>query len=250
MTNSDGGFHFRGCVFRPALGPTLFTVLGVVFMLCLGSWQVQRLFWKENLISTRQSRFTAPIVAPPTATADPTIIEEFEFRRVRIEGVFLHDREMFLGARSLMGHLGYHVITPLRRADGSLILVDRGWIPLDYKDPTLRTAAQSRGTVLLEGALRTGGRKGRFTPDNVPKNNFWFYVDLPAMASYAGLEPLATWYVEAGDFPNPGGFPVGGQLKVDLPNDHLEYAVTWYSLALVLFVIYLIHSTKHEEKGA
>jgi surfeit locus 1 family protein len=103
---------------------------------------------------------------------------------------------------------------------------------------------------LLEGALRTGGRKGRFTPDNVPKNNFWFYVDLPAMASYAGLEPLATWYVEAGDFPNPGGFPVGGQPKVDLPNDHLEYAVTWYSLALVLFVIYLIHSTKHEEEGA
>ena len=245
-TDQGGAGRLRGYVFCPAPGPTLFMVLGVAFMLFLGSWQVQRLLWKEDLISTRQSRFTAPVVAPPPANADAAAIGEFEFHRVRLEGVFLHGREMYLGARSLMGHVGYHVLTPLQRADNSLVLVDRGWVPLDYKDPAPRAAAQVQGPVLLEGVIRAPGRKSRFTPDNVPQDNFWFYVDLPAMASYAGLDPFVSWYVEAGAASNPGGFPMGGQSKVDLPNDHLQYAITWYSLALVLLVIYLIYSTTRE----
>jgi surfeit locus 1 family protein len=249
-TNQDGGFHWRGYIFRPALGPTMFTVLGVVFMVFLGSWQVQRLFWKQDLIITRQSRFTAPLVTPLLANADSATVGEFEFYRVRLEGMFLHDHEMFLGARSLMGHLGYHVITPLRCADGSLVLIDRGWVPLDYKDPASRAATQIEGPVSLEGVIRADGRKSRFTPDNVPEENFWFYVDLPAMASYAGQDPFASWYVEASATPNPGGFPVGGQSKLDLPNDHLQYALSLYSLALALFVIYLIYSNKGAENGA
>ncbi len=259
MTNQGGadnngndqgwGFRCHSFVFRPALTPTLFTVLGVAFMLFLGSWQVQRLFWKEDLISTRQSRFASVVVAPPAA-ADAAAIDQFEFNRVRLEGEFLHDHEMYLGARSLMGHVGYHVITPLRRADDSLVLVDRGWVPLNYKDPAPRMAAQIKGPVSLEGVIRADGRKSRFTPDNVPQDNFWFYVDLPAMAAYAGLDPFASWYVEADAAVNPGGFPVGGQSKLDLPNDHLYYAITWYLLALSLLVVYLVYSTKREGENA
>ena len=248
--NQDGGFHWRGYIFRPALGPTMLTVLGMVFMVLLGSWEVQRLFWKQDLINTSQSRFAALLVTPPPANADSVTVGEFEFYRVRIEGMFLHDHEMFLAARSLMSHLGYHVITPLQRADGSLVLVDRGWVPLDYKDPASRAAAQIEGTVWLEGVIRVDGRKSRFTLDNVPEENFWFYVDLPAMASYVGQDPFASWYVEASATPNPGGFPVGGQSKLDLPNDHLQYALTWYSLVLALFVIYLIYNNKGAENSA
>jgi surfeit locus 1 family protein len=227
----------------------MLTVLGVVFMVLLGSWQIQRLFWKQDLITTRQSRFAAPLVTPPPANADSATVGELEFYRVRLEGMFLHDHEMFLGARSLMSHLGYHVITPLRRADGSLVLVDRGWVPLDYTDLASRAAAQIEGPVSLEGVIRADGRKSRFTPDNVPEENFWFYVDLPAMAFYAAQDPFTNWYVEASASPNPDGFPVGGQSKLDLPNDHLQYALTWYSLALALLVIYLIYSSKDAENS-
>ena len=228
----------------------MLTVLGVVFMVFLGSWQIQRLFWKQDLINTSQSRFAALLVTPPPANADSTTVREFEFHRVRLEGVFLHDHEMFLGARSLMSHLGYHVITPLRRTDGSLVLVDRGWVPLNYRDPAPRSVAQIEGLASLEGVIRSDGHKSYFTPDNVSEENFWFYVDLPAMASYVGQDPFASWYVEASAIPNPGGFPVGGQSKLNLPNDHLQYALTWYSLALALLVIYLIYSSIDEENSA
>lgn len=246
MADNKSGFHCHGYVFRPALVPTLFTIVGVAFMLFLGGWQVQRLLWKEDLISTRQARF-ATVIAPPPATAAAAAIDQFEFNRVRLTGVFLHDHEMYLGSRSLMGHVGYHVITPLRRDDDSLVLVDRGWVPLDYKDPTPRAAAQFEGPVSLQGVIRAPGRKSRFTPDNVPQDNFWFYVDLPAMAAASGLDPFASWYVEADAEANPGGFPVGGQSRVDLPNDHLHYAITWYLLALALLVIYVVYSTSRED---
>lgn len=240
----DPEFRIGRFRFRPTLIPTLFTIPAVVFMLGLGTWQVQRLHWKQDLIADRTARLEAPPIALPEASAGPA---EVEFFRVRVTGVFRHEREMYLGARSLRGNLGFHVITPLERHDGSHVLVDRGWVPLERKDPGTRAAGQLDGTVTVEGVIRSGGRKGWFVPDNQPEENFWFYVDTDAMAAHAGLGAVAPFYVEAGAAEVPGGYPIGGQSRIALPSNHLSYAVTWYSLALALTVIYLLYHRVKEE---
>jgi surfeit locus 1 family protein len=227
--------------FRPQLWPTVFTAPALLLLLALGSWQIQRLHWKEGLIAQRQ----AAISAAPTAA--PSTLEEargMEFRHVTDEGVFLHDREIFLGATSEAGRQGYQILTPLLEPGGRFVFVNRGFIPAELKDPAKRAAGQIAGTVRVQGLLRLppAGRPAWFLPDNRPDLNYWFWVDLPAMSAAAKLDPdrVAPFYIDADASPNPGGWPKGGITRLALPNDHLQYAITWFSLAVALMVIYFL----------
>jgi surfeit locus 1 family protein len=225
--------------FRPTFWPTVFTVPAVLLMLGLGIWQVERLQWKEGLIAERTERLTAAPMALPGPDAD---VADTEYRHVSLNGEFLHDKEMLLGARSLNDNTGYHVVTPFRLADGRVILVDRGWIPLDRKTADKRAAGNVSGPVTFDGIIRLNGKQTWFVPDNRPDLNFFFWVDLPAMATLAGQpDTEARFFVEAGPAKNPGGFPIGGQTRITLPNDHLQYAITWFSLAVALMVIYVLY---------
>jgi surfeit locus 1 family protein len=234
--------------FRPTLWPTVFTIPSLVILIGLGSWQLERLHWKENLIAERTRRSTgAPIPLPPE-NASP---ESYNFSKTRVSGEFRHDKEMYLAARSLNGNVGYHVVTPFRLDDGSAVLVDRGWIPIERKAPSTRQASENAGTVTLEGLLRGSQTKSWLVPDNEPQNDIWFYVDIPAMAKWAGLDHVRPYFIEAGPAPNPGGTPIGGQSPIDLPNNHLQYAITWYSFAVSLGVIYVIyHRNLDKERRA
>src|ERR1051326_8167134 len=116
--------------FRPTFWPTVFTVPAVLLMLGLGVWQIGRLQWKEGLIAERTERTTAPAIPLPEDGAN---LANAEYRHVSLTGEFLHDKEMFLGARSLNGNPGYHLVTPFRLPNNRVVLVDRGWIPLDRK---------------------------------------------------------------------------------------------------------------------
>jgi surfeit locus 1 family protein len=233
--------------FRPAFWPTVFTVPAVLLMLGLGVWQIQRLHWKEGLIAERTERTSAPAIALPGADAD---VGSLEYRHVTASGEFVHGKEIFLGARSMNGNPGYHVVTPLRTADGRTILVDRGWIPLDRKTPDKRAAGNVTGPITVDGVLRLEGTQTWFVPDNRPDLNFFFWVDLPTMAKLAGLPNTETrYFVEAGKAPNPGGFPIGGQTRINLPNDHLQYAITWFSLAIALSVIYVLYHRQQDKEA-
>lgn len=225
---------------RPQLWPTLFTIPAVIVLLGLGTWQVQRLFWKEALIAERQAGLAAPVT--PWIEAEPRL-KELLWHRVSATGRFRHDSELILAARSMNGNPGYHIVTPLAIAGGGpVLLVDRGLVPLERKEPGRRAAGQVEGDVSVTGVLRPTQQPSWLTPDNQPEDNFWFFLDLPAMAQAAGLDGAVTAaYLEADGTPNPGGFPIGGQTRVTLPNDHLQYAITWYALALALAVIYILY---------
>jgi surfeit locus 1 family protein len=223
---------------RPTLWPTLVTVPAVLLMLGLGVWQVERLSWKTALLRHIGEQMTAPALPLPAAVADPVA---FDYRRVSITGRFLHDREMYLAARSLRDNVGYQVLTPMVRDGGEAVLVNRGWIPLDKRDPSTRAAGQTGGVVTVEGVARMPRGRNWFQPDNEPDRGFWFWIDPPAMAGYAGVPRLAPVVVEAGSQPNPGGLPIGGQTRVTIPNDHLQYAITWFSLAIALVVVYVVY---------
>ena len=228
---------------RPTLWPTVFTVPALIVLVALGTWQVNRLAWKEALIDERQARAAQDPAAFPGADADPAA---WNFRAVRATGTFLHDKELYLAARTLRGNVGWQVVTPFRRADGSVILVNRGWVPQDYRDPATRAAGQPTGPVVLSGVARTSQIQHWVQPDNEPERNRWFFLDVAAMAAAAGVTPAGPFYLEADAAENPGGLPIGGQARIDLPNNHLQYAVTWYSLAVTLLVIYILyHRRRH-----
>lgn len=211
----------------------------LLILVALGTWQLQRLQWKEELIGRLQTRSTAAAMDLP---AGPLSRDETEYARVLVSGTFDHKNEFHLLNRSLNGEAGLHVLTPLIRSDGEgAVLISRGWIPFQLRDQALRAEGQTEGPVTVEGIVRFAGEPPPFIPDNEPQNNAWYYVDPPAMAAAAGLGALPGHYVMSSDKSVPGGWPLGHQWRLDLPNDHLQYAITWYALAVALAVIYVVY---------
>ncbi|MBT5108794.1 MAG: SURF1 family protein [Rhodospirillaceae bacterium] len=237
--------------FRPKLVPTLFVVPMLVILLGLGVWQLQRHAWKSDLIEKLQTRAESP--AAPLATdvgdLDASALDAIEFQRVRVSGLFLHDKELYLLNRSLNGNPGVHVLTPLQRSDGGVIMVNRGWTPFDKKDPELRMQGQLAGPVTVEGIVRLMRKPNDFMPDNEPDKNTWFYWDAVAMAAAVGVETLPSYYVSASKNPVAGTYPVGHQWRLDIRNNHIEYAITWFSLAIALIVIYVVYHRQQEDSS-
>jgi surfeit locus 1 family protein len=231
--------------FRPRLAPTVFTIAVVLSCAALGVWQLHRLDWKRALIAQRQAALTGSPVALPRTLADARALE---FHPVVAEGVFQHDREIFLGAIGPQGAAGFDVLTPLRETDGSTVFINRGFVPTELKDPARRAAGQPGGPVRVAGLLRVppDAKPGWFVPGNRPDLNYWFWIDLPAISAAAGLadagghSAAAPFYLDADATPNPGGWPRGGGTPLALPNDHLQYALTWFALAAAALVIFLL----------
>jgi surfeit locus 1 family protein len=230
--------------FRPLLWPTVFSLPMLLICLALGAWQVERLFWKQDLIAQRQAAVAAAPAAVPKSLAEA---RDMEFRHVSDQGVFLNDKEIFLGATSEGGGQGYQVLTPLLEPGGRVVFVNRGYIPAELKDPEKRAAGQISGTVRVQGLLRLplAGKPNWFLPDNRPDLNYWFWVDLPAMSAADKLDRVAPFYIDAAATPNPGGWPKGGVTRLMLPNNHLQYAITWFSLAVALSVIYVLYHRRN-----
>jgi surfeit locus 1 family protein len=224
--------------FRPRPWPSAIAGIGVLVLLCLGTWQVTRLFEKREINGLRASRLAMAEAPLPAALPDPS---SWEFRRVVATGTLRHERELYLPCRSQRGNEGTCVLVPLVRDEGPPVLVNRGWVPPARKDPARRPAAQAEGEVRLAGVLRVSTQRTRFMPDNDPQRNVWFSYDLPAMAAALGVPALAPYYLEAALDPAPAeGAPLGGQTRFQLPDNHLGYAFTWYALAIALAVIFVL----------
>lgn len=230
--------------FRPKLIPTLITIPALITLVWLGVWQLQRLAWKEDLIEKLQSRAVAEAVQLPTGALD---MEAWEYRKVRAEGVFQHEEEFFLLNRSLNGNPGIHVLTPLKRTDvegDQTILVNRGWVPFDKRERETREEGLIEGVVAVEGILRfpreVTGLQRVFLPENEPQNNMWYDPNIDQMESELGAE-LPNFYLVDGRDETPGLYPVARQWRLDIRNDHLQYALTWFFLAIALAVIYVVY---------
>lgn len=221
---------------RSLLWPSLWSAFGLLLLLGLGTWQVQRLSWKEGLIAQRNAALEAAPVPLPKTLAAATALE---FHPVRAQGQFLNDRELFLNAQSLKGDQGFHVVTPFRLSDGTILFVDRGFVPTEHELPAAHEAGAIDGPTAVTGLLRLPEPAGWFTPPNEPQRNSWFSIDLPAMAAAAHVGTALPFYIDADATPNAGGWPQGGQTITELPNNHLQYAITWYALAAALVVVYI-----------
>ncbi|XP_035197791.1 surfeit locus protein 1 [Oxyura jamaicensis] len=207
---------------------------------CLGTWQVQRRKWKLDLIAQLASRISSE---PIPLTLDPMELKELEYRPVKVRGHFDHSKELYILPRSLVDperearearqltshpENGANVITPFYCTElGVTILVNRGFVPKKKLKPETRLKGQIEDEIDLTGVVRLSETRKPFVPENNIEKNRWHYRDLEAMAKVTGAEPI---FIDA-DFKStvPGG-PIGGQTRVSLRNEHMQYIVTWYGL--------------------
>ncbi|GFZ83385.1 SURF1-like protein [Elstera cyanobacteriorum] len=212
--------------------------IAVLILVALGTWQLQRLTWKQGLIEARRTAVAdAPLTVAPTGDAAAVA-----FRRLRLTGRFDPQQEFYLTGQTYtdsrgMSQSGWHIIVPFHTSDGALVMVDRGFVPFDLKDPT-HHEPPPQGTVTIDGLIRPPAAPGWLVPANDPVKNMWFTPDPAALAQAAGLSNALPFTLDLLPAPGPQqGWPRAGQTRLDLPNNHLQYALTWYSLAGVLIVV-------------
>lgn len=208
--------------------------LGLVgLFLALGTWQVQRRAWKLDLIARVEARLRAePVPPPPPAEWAHLDAPTIEYRRVRLSGRFEHDRTALVQALTERG-AGFWVLTPLVQADGTTVLINRGFVPGDRKERADRARGENAGEVAVTGLLRLSEPGGGFLRRNDPGADRWYSRDVSGLAAARNLRNVAPYFVDADATANPGGLPIGGLTVVSFRNDHLVYALTWYALALM-----------------
>ena len=212
----------------------LLGLLWFAAFVALGTWQVHRLAWKQALIGKVDSRIHAlPVPPPGPAHWSSAEIAADVYLRLRAGGIYLNDKETLTQAVSEAG-AGYWVMTPLRTDGGSIILVNRGFVPPERASPASRTMGEIAGHVVVTGLLRLSEPKGGFLQTNDPAANQWHSRDVMEIARARALSGVAPFFIDADATENPGGFPAGGQTVVAFPNNHLVYAITWYTLAVMV----------------
>ena len=248
MTTEAGGggappATARNRSWRGLLLPAL---LAFAVLIALGIWQIERKAWKEALITSLTERVAAPPQSLPAAKDWASLDRTSdEYRRVRFTGSFDNAREalVFAAATAFRPDVtspGYWVFTPARLADGSVILVNRGFVPDARRDPKSRPQGQIAEPIEMTGALRWVDDRHWFTPADDPAHNLWFTRDPAGIAAAKGLDPkmVAPFYIEQEAPAPPGGLPQPGKLMLALPDNHLQYALTWFGLAAVLAVVF------------
>jgi len=202
--------------------------------LALGTWQVERRAWKLDLMARVGQRVHAPPVAAPPRAEWPKISAAMdEYRRVRAAGIFLYEAETQVLAVTDYGS-GFWVLTPLKLEDGSVVLVNRGFVPADRREHVAHDAADAGGTTTISGLLRITEPNGAFLQHNDPTENRWFSRDVRAITAARRLDSVAPYFIDADARPVVPDAPVGGLTVIAFHNNHLVYAITWYTLALMI----------------
>ncbi len=238
---------------RPSwFGLLIPALLVFAVLIALGTWQIERKAWKEGLIAALTERLSAPPAAlPPPATWPRLDPAREEYRRVTFAATFDHGKEALIYAAASAfrpdvpgGGTGDWVFTPARLPDGAYVIVNRGFVPEARKNAASRAAGQIAGPVEIVGTMRWPDARHWFSAADDPLHNLWFTRDPLAIAAAKGLNqrlgPVAPFYVEQESPVPPDGLPQPGKLVVRLRNEHLQYAVTWYGLALVLVVVFVV----------
>jgi surfeit locus 1 family protein len=234
---------------RQLLVPGIFALVGIVILCALGTWQLQRLAWKEALIARVEARAEAePVSAPGPADWVGLAAGWLDYRPVRVTGGFRHADEAHVftsigDPAGRYGGAGYWVMTPLVTADGWFVVVNRGFVPEDRKAASTRPGSAPPGQVTVTGLARPPETGNAFTPHDDPARNIWFRRDPAAIAAAAGLpaDRVAPYTIDAAFDPAlPEGLPQGGETRLIFPNDHLQYALTWFGLAAALAGVFVV----------
>ena len=211
----------------------LFVILFVTIFCALGTWQLYRLQWKLELIS----EITYGLNSSPIEYS--TLIKK-NYQRVTTKGKFDYDKQIYLYSLNDNGKPGYDVITPFRTNRNENVLINRGWIVKELKDsPSINLKNESEKKII--GLLREIYKPNMFKPDNDLKNNIWFSINLKDLKKATG-EQFNNFVIFLED--NQAKTPLPKKISIDVPNNHLKYAITWYAISISIIFYYLYFRRK------
>ena len=222
---------------KPPVMASIFTFIGFAILMTLGTWQMQRLAWKEDLLAQIEAAYEAE----PAPMGYTDITKDAHLTRTKVTGTYNHAQSFLLIPRTQDGAVGAHILTPLALQGGGYVLVNRGWIAQGQNE-----YAQPAGRQTLIGLLRMPDAPNAFTPENIPAEGVWYYPDLEAIQSLLGLDRLAPIVLYA-ESSTGDDFPIGHNQRPSPNNNHLGYALFWYSLGLALLVVFFLRFMR---KGA
>lgn len=211
--------------------------VGFAILVGLGAWQLSRLHWKNGIVAQIETRRGAAAESLP-AEAKWTSLrpEDYEYRHVAVNGVYARDKTALVyrgGSPNAPGAgPGYLVLTPLKLADDSVVIVNRGFAPLAAAEAARANAPAS--AVVLTGLMRGPEARNAFTPADDPSKGVWYTRDAPSIAAHLGLARAAPFTIDLDPDPKKRDWPRPGTTVIDIPNNHLSYALTWFGLALAL----------------
>lgn len=228
------------------LFPTVMTALCVAILIALGTWQMQRLHWKDSIIERLQAGYAAAENAAPMTSAqlDALATEDMPLAYGAAQGKLLRDKAIFLGPRTLDGRIGYHLLAPLEMEGGRILIADLGWVSDMWKDdPEERLALLPVESLTLHGLIRKADWSS-FTSNNSPENDLWFRADVVEIAKTKDLPapyPFLIYVEDSSQALNDITMNERGWLP---RNKHMQYALFWYALAGVLLIIYGVYVRK------
>jgi len=229
------------------LMPTLLTLLGIVILGSLGYWQLQRMEWKLALLEDLNAEYNKDAALD---IIDPSDIDgDFEFRRGTLEGTYDFEKQILVGPRVYKSIPGRHVYTPFRLEDGSYILINRGWVSNEWKDEDeapWKLAAEQNGSI--SGLLRNPPQDNPFTPENKPITNQWYTANTAQIAEVKDIPSLHGKVFFLEDLETEGEYPIAMATKPEFANDHFQYALFWFTMAGVLFVIFCLRFLRKQKK--
>lgn len=230
--------NFPVLLARPQFWPSVMTIPMIVTAIILGFWQLERLKWKEAIIADRAAQIQLPPIHLPL---EESALVGVDFRPVTVRGQYIPDQFIYLlGREAKTEKVGHYVIQAFRRVEGPIVFVNRGWVPPEKHDPKEWNVALPEGEVEIAGLARQGYIKARFTPLNDLQRNEWFYTDYGQLSAMVGQEVQKILVELTG--PNDHQLlPKPNQTRTFMPNDHLQYAVTWFLTALAGLVVYIFY---------
>ncbi len=203
-------------------------------LLSLGTWQLHRLEWKNHLVAALDAEYAKDAGRTNLKPAD--IRGDFLFRHGTLRGTYDYTKEILIGPRIHDEQSGYHVLTPLKLSDGSVILVNRGWVPAGWREPPRNRSAT------VTGLLRRPDPRNMFTPANVPAKDQWYSAGMAEIAAAKNIKNLSPYILYSEGKGTAPPLPQG--LKPALRNQHLSYALFWFTMAAALFVVFILRFRK------
>ncbi len=223
---------------------SLFCLASFLCLVALGVWQLERLKWKKSRIEYINLQLSLPAISFPISSDDINDVDN-EYRLIHLYGTLMNTQDMYVGPKYFDSVPGFHLITPMMMFDGTIVLVNRGWVPTLKKYEDIGSVYRPSEIVSLIGMMRKGDKSGAFTPDNDPTQGLWYWTDLKSMVESVRqlnqeniTRPVLVEVIEE---EKTEKYPAPFSKQITIRNDHLGYAITWFSLAFVVLVMYMVH---------
>ena len=209
---------------------SVFIIFFIFVFIGLGTWQIIRLNWKNNLILEIENSLKNPPVELAQSNKE-------NFLKIKTSGSIDFDKQIYLYNLNESGTPGFEVINPITIGDENF-LINRGWIPFEKKGTQEINVFDQKNII---GTLRLQGRKNIFKPDNDLDENYWFSLNREDILKFTGKNFSKYIIYLDGNYQ----FPRPKKITANISNNHQKYAITWFSLALSILLLYLYFRKKN-----